>query len=161
MPLNDFKGLRLSRRNALKAGFGGVVAAQLALIEQSAFTPLRAAAATGTRSPHAFPIIQFDIGNFVAAPVTLNDGAGNITAQFGPVFTYIVPATLSRAPTPTDQRVLSCTSRTTSRTCSSSMPRPTRTPATPTARTPRSGSCICSAPTRRARPTACRRRQRH
>jgi len=41
MALNDFKSLRLSRRSALKAGFGGVVAAQLALIEQSAFTPSR------------------------------------------------------------------------------------------------------------------------
>ena len=40
MPLNDFKGLRLSRRNALKAGFGGVVATQLALIELECFHPV-------------------------------------------------------------------------------------------------------------------------
>ncbi|HEY3606700.1 MAG TPA: hypothetical protein VGL06_04335 [Pseudonocardiaceae bacterium] len=108
MPLNDFKGLRLSRRNALKAGFGGVVAAQLALIEQSAFTPLRAAAATATPAQNAgpFPIIQYDIGGFIAPPVTLNDGAGNVQAQFGPVFQYFVPARLTRTPNRTDQRVL-------------------------------------------------------
>jgi hypothetical protein len=108
MPLNDFKGLRLSRRNALKAGFGGVVAAQLALIEQSAFTPLRAAAATGTPAQNTgpFPIIQFDIGSFIAPPVTLNDGAGNVQAQFGPIFQYFVPARLTRTPTVTDQREL-------------------------------------------------------
>jgi hypothetical protein len=107
MPLNDFKGFRLSRRNALRAGFGGLVATQLALIEQSAFTPLRASGAT-TPATNAgpFPIIQFDIGNFCAPPVTLNDGAGDITAGFGPVFTYIVPATLTRTPTRSDQRVL-------------------------------------------------------
>ena len=108
MPLNDFKGLRLSRRNALKAGFGGVVAAQLALIEQSAFTPLRASAATATPGQNAgpFPIIQYDIGGFIAPPVTLNDGAGNVQAQFGPIFQYFVPARLTRTPTRTDQRVL-------------------------------------------------------
>jgi hypothetical protein len=107
MPLNDFKGFRLSRRNALRAGFGGLVATQLALIEQSAFTPLRAsAAATPATNAGPFPIIQFDIGNFCAPPVTLNDGAGDLTAGFGPVFTYIVPATLTRTPTRTDQRVL-------------------------------------------------------
>ncbi len=42
MPLNDYKGPRLSRRNALRAGFGVAVAAQLAMIEQVAFTPNRA-----------------------------------------------------------------------------------------------------------------------
>ncbi len=102
MPLNDYKGPRLSRRNALRAGFGVAVAAQLAMIEQVAFTPNRAEAATSPRaatSSSGFPAIQYDIGNFIAPPVTLNDGAGNITAQFGPVFTYIVPATFTRTPT--------------------------------------------------------------
>ena len=107
MPLNDFKGPRLSRRGAIKAGFGVAVAAQLAMIEQAAFTPMRAAAATtpdwgGTN----FPAIQFDIGNFIAPPVTLNDGAGNVPFQFGPVFSYFVPATLSRTPNRSDQQVL-------------------------------------------------------
>ena len=104
MPLNDFKGLRISRRNALKAGFGGLVATQLALIEQSAFTPMRASAATPAVT--TFPRIQYDIGNFIAPPITLNDGGGNVQAQFGPIFQYFVPATLTRAPTPTDQETL-------------------------------------------------------
>ena len=108
MPLNDFKTSRISRRNAIKAGFGVAVAAQLAMIEQTAFTPNRAAAATGM-APAATgpaPIIQFDFGSLVAPPVTLNDGAGDMQAQFGPVFTYIVPAKLTRTPTVTDQRIL-------------------------------------------------------
>ena len=105
MPLNDFKSLRLSRRSALKAGFSAAVAAQLALVEQSAFTPLRASAATRPNDT-IFPRIQYDIGNFVAPPVTLNDGAGNVTAGFGPVFAYFVPATLTRVPTPDDQLTL-------------------------------------------------------
>ncbi|HEX4725811.1 MAG TPA: hypothetical protein VH333_25085, partial [Pseudonocardiaceae bacterium] len=77
------------------------MAAQLALIEQTAFTPNRAAAATRPRttSASALPQIQYDIGNFVAAPVTLNDGAGNVPAQFGPVFTYFVPSNFLRTPT--------------------------------------------------------------
>jgi hypothetical protein len=109
MPLNDFKGLRVSRRTALRAGFGGLVAVQLGLLEQSAFTPRRASAMPA--NPDAGPAatagpssnIQFDIGNFIAGPVTLNDGAGSVTAQFGPVFSYFVPATLTRAPTTADQ----------------------------------------------------------
>ncbi|HYS34090.1 MAG TPA: hypothetical protein VEO01_00435, partial [Pseudonocardiaceae bacterium] len=108
MPLNDFKGLRLSRRTALKAGFGVAVAAQLALIEQNAFTPTRAAAAGTTPAANAgpLPIIQFDIGGFINPPVTLNDGAGNVQAQFGPVFQYFIPARLTRNPTHDDQRIL-------------------------------------------------------
>ncbi|HYS40278.1 MAG TPA: hypothetical protein VEO01_32070 [Pseudonocardiaceae bacterium] len=104
MALDDFKGFRISRRNALKAGFGAVVATQLALIEQAAVTPVRASAATP--SVTTFPRIQYDIGSFIAPPVTLNDGAGNVQAQFGPIFQYFVPATLTRAPTPDDRRVL-------------------------------------------------------
>ncbi|MFC0435387.1 hypothetical protein [Kutzneria buriramensis] len=106
MPLNDFKGPRLSRRGALRAGFGLAVATQLAMIEQVAVTPVRAAAATAGGSS-SFPNIQFDIGDFIAPPLTLNDGAGKVTAQFGPVFTYFVPAVLTRTPTSNDQQVLS------------------------------------------------------
>jgi hypothetical protein len=99
----------LSRRGAIKAGFGVAVAAQLAMIEQAAFTPMRAAADTTPAGGGGttFPAIQFDIGAFVAPPVTLNDGAGNVTAGFGPVFAYFVPATLSRVPHGRDQSVLS------------------------------------------------------
>ncbi|HEV3169589.1 MAG TPA: hypothetical protein VGZ32_04590 [Actinocrinis sp.] len=107
MALNDFKNHQISRRNALKAGFGVAAAAQLAFIESAAFTPARAlAAATANTNAGPFPIIQFDIGNFIAPPVTLNDGAGNVTAQFGPVFSYFVPAKLTRCPTPDDQLTL-------------------------------------------------------
>ncbi|HEX4723184.1 MAG TPA: hypothetical protein VH333_11755 [Pseudonocardiaceae bacterium] len=105
MPLNDFKNLKISRRSAIKAGFGAAVATQLALVEQAAFTPLRASAATKPAET-TFPRIQYDIGAFLPAPVTLNDGAGNITAGFGPVFAYFVPATLTRVPTPNDQLTL-------------------------------------------------------
>jgi hypothetical protein len=104
MPLNDFKGPRLSRRGAIKAGFGVAVATQLALIEQAAFTPMRAAADTANST--TLPAIQFDIGNFIAPPVTLNDGAGDVPFQFGPVFSYFVPVTLSRTPNRTDQQCL-------------------------------------------------------
>jgi hypothetical protein len=102
MPLDQFKGLRLSRRAALRAGFGGLVATQLALLEQAAITPTRAAAATAGPPSN----IQFDIGSFISPPATFNDGAGNVTAQFGPVFSYFVPATLTRAPTTADQGAL-------------------------------------------------------
>ena len=105
MPLNDFKNLRLSRRSALRAGFGAVVATQLALIEQSAITPVRASAASRPADT-MFPRIQYDIGPFIAPPVTLNDGGGNVPAQFGPVFQYFVPARLTRPPTIDDRRVL-------------------------------------------------------
>jgi hypothetical protein len=108
MPLDEFKTPRLSRRGALKAGFGVALAAQVALLEQVAFTPNRAGAATRTATPAAttLPAIQFDIGNFINGPETLDNGAGNVVAQFGPVMTYFVPATLSRLPTHNDQAVL-------------------------------------------------------
>src|SRR6266568_6896515 len=108
MPLDEFKTPRLSRRSALKAGFGVALAAQVALLEQVAFTPNRAAAATGSTTPAAttLPAIQFDIGSFINGPETLDNGAGNVVAQFGPVMSYFVPATLSRLPTHSDQTVL-------------------------------------------------------
>lgn len=109
MALNEFRNHNISRRNALRAGFGIAAAAQLAFIESAAFTPNRASAAVAPNAaaPNTnagpFPIIQFDIGTFIAPPLTLNDGAGNVTAQFGPVFSYFVPVKLTRTPTPTDQ----------------------------------------------------------
>jgi hypothetical protein len=108
MPLDDFKTPKFSRRSALKAGFGITLAAQVALLEQVAFTPNRAVAATGSAGPAAttLPAIQFDIGNFINPPQTLSNGAGNVIAQFGPVMTYFVPATLSRVPSHSDQTVL-------------------------------------------------------
>jgi hypothetical protein len=89
MPLNEFKTPRLSRRSALKAGFGVALAAQVALLEQVAFTPDRAAAATGSTTPAAttLPAIQFDIGNFINGPETLNNAllnVGDAGGQFNP-----------------------------------------------------------------------------
>ena len=121
MPLDDYKGPKLSRRNALRAGFGVAVAAQLAMIEQTAFTPNRAAAATHHVRPSpkaastngaSFPDIQFDIGNFISPPVTLNDGGGTLQASFGPVFTYFVPATFVRRPTFNDLQTFDYASNT-------------------------------------------------
>ena len=121
MPLDDYKGPKLSRRNAIRAGFGAAVAAQLALIEQTAFTPNRAAAATRHVRPSpksastnggSFPDIQFDIGNFINPPVTLNDGGGTLQASFGPVFTYFVPATFVRRPTFNDLQTFDYASNT-------------------------------------------------
>ncbi|TCO59566.1 hypothetical protein [Actinocrispum wychmicini] len=102
MPLNEFKSHAISRRNALRAGFGLAAATQLAWIESAAVTPYRASA--DTVAP--LPPIQFDIGNFIKAPTSINDGAGSVTVQFGPVFTYFVPVVLTRTPNTTDQRTL-------------------------------------------------------
>jgi hypothetical protein len=71
------------------------------LLEQLVVTPQRPAlAATG------FSDIQFDIGRFIAPAQTFNDGAGNVVAQFGPVFMLLAPARLTRNPTKSDQVVL-------------------------------------------------------
>ena len=53
------------------------------------------------------PDIQFDIGAFSAAPVTLNDGGGTITAAMPPLHTVFVTAKLNRTPTRADQHNLS------------------------------------------------------
>jgi hypothetical protein len=55
----------------------------------------------------SFSDIQFDVGNFINAPQTFNDGAGNVTAQFAPVFSLFQPLTLNRTPTTADQATLS------------------------------------------------------
>src|SRR5438270_2051003 len=99
--LEDLFGKRLSRRTAIKLGVAGAVASELALLEQLAWIPTRAQAMGG-----ALPDIQFDIGNFIAPPVTLNDGAGVIQAGFGPVFATFTPAKLTRQPKQVDQRIL-------------------------------------------------------
>src|SRR5882724_4297957 len=54
----------------------------------------------------SLPDIQFDIGSFSAAPVTLNDGGGAITAAMPPLHTVFVTAKLSRTPTRADQQNL-------------------------------------------------------
>jgi hypothetical protein len=99
--LDDLLSRGVSRRTALKAGAAAAVASQGALLEQLVVAPARPAlAATG------FSDIQFDIGRFIAPSQTFNDGAGNVVAQFGPVFTLFVPARLTRNPTRADQATL-------------------------------------------------------
>jgi hypothetical protein len=100
MAVEDFLRQSISRRTALKAGTATFLASQLALFEELVVTPERPTFAA------SFSDIQFDIGQFLAPPVTLNDGAGNVVAAFGPVFNLFVPATLNRNPTRTDQTTL-------------------------------------------------------
>jgi hypothetical protein len=100
--LEDLFGKVLSRRTALKAGAAAAVASQGVMLEQLAIMPPRAAvAATG------FSDIQFDVGRFLPAPQTFNDGGGNVVAGFGVVFMLFVPARLTRNPTKADQQMLS------------------------------------------------------
>jgi len=101
-------GRGISRRSMLKRS--ALTAAALtpaALLEQVVIAPNRPAVAAGT----AFSDIQFDIGRFMPAGTfagknTYNDGAGTVTAAFGPVFTLFTPIRLTRNPTRTDQATL-------------------------------------------------------
>jgi hypothetical protein len=103
MDAAELKGAAFSRRSALKKSAGAVfLLSQAALFEQLAFAPKRASAAT-----RSFSDIQFDLGSFINPAQTINDGAGNVTVQFPPVYTLFLPAKLSRTPNVTDQRVLS------------------------------------------------------
>src|SRR5258708_16508231 len=68
----------IARRSLLKMGAAGAVAAQLGLLEHLARQPERVAAANAG----PFPLIQFDIGSFVAPARTFNDGARAVLAQF-------------------------------------------------------------------------------
>src|SRR5215467_9445917 len=88
---------RYSRRTALKLGLAGVLGSEMALVESLAWTPRRLAMAAAP-----LPDIQFDIGAFIAPAFTVN----GVLVRFGPVFTYFVPAALTRTPTKADQAVL-------------------------------------------------------
>jgi hypothetical protein len=96
-------GGTLNRRSALKrAGVAVVAMSGAAMFEQAVVAPIRPAfGATPT-----FSDIQFDIGRFIAPATTVNDGAGNVTLQFGPVFSLILPAKLNRTPSRADQTTL-------------------------------------------------------
>ena len=88
---------KISRRTALKLGVAGVLGSEMAMVESLAWAPRRLALAAGP-----LPDIQFDIGNFIAPAFTVN----GVLVRFGPVFTYFVPARLTRNPTRSDQTVL-------------------------------------------------------
>ena len=100
MALEDFLRRSVSRRTALKASAAGFLGSQMALFEGLVVAPERPTFAA------SFSDIQFDIGQFLAPPVTLNDGGGTIVAGFGPVFNLFLPATLDRNPTRADQATL-------------------------------------------------------
>ena len=85
----------LDRRTLLKMG---ISAATLASLGSLAWMPLRVAQAM----PSTFPDIQFDIGSFIAPAQTV----AGVPVQFGPVFTLLVPATLTRTPVKSDQTTL-------------------------------------------------------
>ena len=87
----------VDRRTLLKVGIAGAVGSQLALIDWLAVSPERLALAAGPP-----PDTQFDIGSFIAPAFTVN----GVLVRFGPVFTYFVPARLTRNPTRADQTVL-------------------------------------------------------
>ena len=87
----------VSRRSVLKVGAAGLLASQMALLEKLAWMPDRLALAAP-----ALPDIQHDVGNFIA-PAFSEDG---VMVRFGPVFTALVPAKLTRTPTQADQRHL-------------------------------------------------------
>jgi hypothetical protein len=88
---------RVSRRSVLKAGAGGLLAAQLAFFEELAWKPQRLAFAAGP-----LPNIQFDIGNFIAPAQTIN----GVLVRFGPVFCLFAPVRLTRNPSKADQATL-------------------------------------------------------
>jgi hypothetical protein len=91
----------IDRRTLLKVGgLGGVgvLATTLVAIGAQAWTPKRVDATP----PPAFPDIQFDVGEFIAPAQTI----AGVPVRFGPVFTVMAPAKLTRTPTKSDQRVL-------------------------------------------------------
>jgi hypothetical protein len=93
----------ISRRIALKGA--GALALALGTVElagRHAIVPQRM-----VLEASSLPDIQFDIGAFIAAPRTFNDGGGTITAQLPPVHTVFITATLNRAPTAADRTNLS------------------------------------------------------
>jgi hypothetical protein len=98
----ELRSVAFSRRSALKRGAATLfLLSQAAVFEQLALAPVRpAAAATG------FSDIQFDLGQFIRPAQVFNDGAGNVTAQFGVTFALFLPAKLNRTPTVADQTTL-------------------------------------------------------
>jgi hypothetical protein len=99
----DAEELRsITRRSAIKRSATTVfLLSQAALFEELALMPVRPAAAATS-----FSDIQFDLGAFVRPAQVHNDGAGNVTAQFGVTFALFLPAKLNRTPTKTDQTTL-------------------------------------------------------
>jgi hypothetical protein len=96
---------RMTRRKLLVTA-GGVTAGVVGLdrLDHLARKPVRIRQEAFRASE--LPDIQFDIGSRLSAPVTLNDGAGPVTAQFPPVFTAFATVRLGGRPTTSDQHAL-------------------------------------------------------
>ena len=102
MDIEELRATTMSRRSALKKGAAtAFLLTQAAMFEALVVAPARPAAAAA-----AFSDIQFNLGAFINPAQIFNDGAGNVTAQFGPVFALFLPARLNRTPTKTDQLTL-------------------------------------------------------
>jgi hypothetical protein len=94
MDAEDLRGIVMSRGSALKRGAAtAFLLSQAALFEQVGKTIIRPTSALAATT---FPDIQFELGAFINPAVVLNDGAGNVTAQFRPTYTMFLPATLNR-----------------------------------------------------------------
>jgi len=103
MDAEGLKSVVFSRRSALKTGAAtAFLLSQATLLEQ-----LAAPVARADPAPPMFPDIQFDLGGFINPAFVVNDGAGNVTLQFAPVYNLLLPAQLTRTPTEHDQDVLS------------------------------------------------------
>jgi hypothetical protein len=102
MDSEELKATAMSRRSALKKGaYAAFLLSQAALFERLGATIVRPASAATT-----FSDIQFDMGAFINPAQVFNDGAGNVTAQFPPVYTLFQPVKLTRTPTKADQTTL-------------------------------------------------------
>src|SRR5438105_15913563 len=93
-----------SRRDVLRFGLAGVLASELAVLDELVQVPVRLAMAAAPRLPD----IQFDIGNFIPPAFTVN----NVLVRFGPVYTFFTPAKLTRTPTARAQAVFTDALRT-------------------------------------------------
>jgi hypothetical protein len=100
---SDFLARFVSRRSVIKAGFVGLAASQISMLD-SLMTPVVRPSLASTAVPSD---VQFDIGAFVPAAQTFNDGAGNVVGGFSPVFNLFAPVKLTRNPTRDDKTVLS------------------------------------------------------
>lgn len=80
------------RRALLRAGMG------VGVLQALVFLPERAAQA----APATLPDIQFDIGSSIAPVISVN----GVQFHFGPVYTELLTATLTRNPTLQDQNTL-------------------------------------------------------
>src|SRR5215469_8041063 len=104
-PSDPERRSRMTRRKLLVTA-GGVTAGLVGLdqLDYLARKPVRISQEDFRAS--GLPDIQFDIGSRLSAPVTLNDGAGPVTAQFPPVFTAFTTVRLGGRPTTNDQHAL-------------------------------------------------------